>query len=130
MINKHTIVGNVGLEPRVMFTNASNTKFATIRVLTSESRKVDGEWVEETVGHNVVLWERLAEQVENQVKVGTLLYVEGPSKTRKYQDSSGKDRYITEITARTMKVLARRKEGQECPAEAEPQENMGDDVPF
>jgi len=128
MINKHTLVGNVGLEPPIRTTETSGVKFAQVRLITNYRKKINGEYQEHSEGHNVICWDRLAEIVERHVTKGTRLYVEGPSATRKYQ-KDGEDRYITEVTARELKILSGWREDSEQ-AKPEYEDQTGEDVPF
>lgn len=112
MINKVILIGNLGADPDVR-TLDSGTKVAKISIATNENyrdRKTN-EWKTNTEWHNVVLWRFLAERAEKFLKKGSLVYIEGKLTSRKYQDQEGKDRYITEIVANSLKILDRREEG-------------------
>ena len=67
--------------------------------------KNTGDQQERTEWHRVVFFNRLAEIVEQYVKKGTKLYVEGSLRTRKWQGQDGQDRYTTEIVASEMQML-------------------------
>lgn len=78
-----------------------------LSIATSESwkDKNTGEQQERTEWHRVVFFNRLAEIVEQYVKKGTKLYVEGSLRTRKWQGQDGQDRYTTEVVASDMQML-------------------------
>lgn len=101
-VNKVTLIGNVGADPEVRsFQNGG--KVANLRIATSESwkDKGTGERKERTEWHTVSITnEGLIGVVEQYVRKGSKLYVEGQLQTRKWQDQSGADRYSTEITLR------------------------------
>ena len=105
-VNKVILVGNIGNEPEVRYTG-SGSAVANISLATSESwkDKSTGENVERTEWHRVVFFNRLAEIVNEYVKKGSKLYIEGSLKTRKWQDQNGNDRYTTEIVANEMQML-------------------------
>lgn len=114
-INKVILVGRVGQEPEVKYSN-SGTAFATISLATSETwkDKQTGEQKEQTEWHRVSFVGKLAEIVGQYVKKGAKLYVEGQLRTRKWQDSTGADRYTTEVhvgIGGEMQMLDSRSEG-------------------
>ena len=114
MVNKVIIVGNVGNEPEVRMLD-SGKKVATLRIATSE-KYVDrnGEKIERTEWHTVVLWNGLADVVDKYVHKGSQLFVEGSLRTRKYE-AEGEERWITEIVAENMKLLGRAKDANDLP---------------
>ncbi len=111
MVNKVTLIGNLGADPEVRRLE-NGVAVAKIRIATNENYKdrTSGEWVTQTEWHNVVLWRHLAERSEQYLKKGKLVYIEGKLTTRKWQDQDGKDRYSTEVVANMMRLLER-KEG-------------------
>ena len=103
-INKVIVVGNVGQEPDVKQTTNGST-IVNLSIATSESWKgKDGNQQERTEWHRVVFFNRLAEIVEQFVKKGSKVYIEGSLRTRKWQ-KDGQDRYTTEIVASEMQML-------------------------
>ncbi|HCE5755256.1 TPA: single-stranded DNA-binding protein [Pseudomonas aeruginosa] len=129
-INRVTLVGNVGGDPEVRYT-ADGKAVANITLATTETwkDKQSGQQKERTEWHRVVFFGRLAEIVGEYVGKGTLLYVEGSLRTRKWKDKEGNDQYTTEVSVDfdgTMQVLARgrAKEGDNPP----PVDDM-DDIP-
>lgn len=111
MVNKVTLIGNLGRDPEVRhFENGSMVgKFP---VATNESyRDKSGEWQTITEWHDVVVWRGLAERAERMLKKGSLVYLEGKLTHRKYQDKNGIDRYITEVVASTFRVLDKKEGG-------------------
>ncbi len=98
-VNKAILVGNLGADPEIRQTQNGKT-MATFRLATSESWKDrnTGERRDHTEWHNVkVFSEGLARVVENYLRKGSKVYIEGQIQTRKYQDKDGADRYMTEI---------------------------------
>lgn len=101
-INKVIIVGNVGNDPEIK-TMQSGDKVANISIATSESwkDKATGERKERTEWHRVVIFNQpLVNVVENYVKKGSKLYVEGQLETRSYENKDGQKVYTTEIVLR------------------------------
>jgi single-strand DNA-binding protein len=108
MINRVTIVGNLGKDPEVRHLE-SGASVARFSVATNESYKdKQGEWQTQTEWHIVVVWRGLAEKAERELKKGGLVYVEGKLRTRTYQDSNGVEKSITEIDGQYLRSLERR----------------------
>jgi single-strand DNA-binding protein len=98
-VNKVILVGNVGADPEIRRTQNGNA-IANLRIATSESwrDKNTGERKEKTEWHTVVVFtEGLVKVIEQYVKKGAKLYIEGALATRKWTDQAGADRYSTEV---------------------------------
>jgi len=113
-VNKVILIGNLGADPEVKYTQQGNVPVANLRIATSErwQDKATGEWQERTEWHRVVAWRYLAERAERFLQKGKQVYIEGKLETRKWQDRDGNDRYTTEIIARDLMILGRREEGE------------------
>ena len=108
MINKVTLIGNLGRDPEVRHLE-SGAVVARLAVATNENyRDKAGEWQTLTEWHNVVLWGPAAENAERNLKKGSMVYVEGKLTTRKWQDKDGNERYTTEVRGLTFRSLDRR----------------------
>ncbi|MEZ5998309.1 MAG: single-stranded DNA-binding protein [Hyphomonas sp.] len=101
-VNKVILVGNVGQDPEVrQFQNGGQV--ASFCLATSETwkDKNTGERKERTEWHRISVFnEGLVRVVQNYVKKGSKLYIEGQLETRKWQDKDGQDRYTTEVVLR------------------------------
>lgn len=98
-LNKVTLIGNLGADPEVR-SLPSGGKVVNLSIATSESwrDKNSGERKERTEWHRVVIFsEGLVRVVEQYLKKGSKVYLEGQLQTRKWQDQSGQDKYSTEI---------------------------------
>lgn len=128
-INKVTLLGNLGADP-VVNNAPSGAKIVNLRVATSDSwkDKATGERKERTEWHRVVIFNpQLAETAERYLRKGSKVYIEGQLQTRSWKDSSGADRYTTEVVLQnynsTMVLLDSRNGGSDfAPASG------GDDV--
>ena len=110
MINKAILIGNLGADPEIRYTQ-SGTPVATFNIATTERWKdKEGQMQEQTEWHRIVVWSRLAEICGEYLNKGSRVYIEGKIQTRKWQDKNGNDRYTTEIVAREMKMLTPRGE--------------------
>ena len=97
-VNRVTIIGNLGNDPEVKYTN-SGSAIANLTVATSESwnDKATGEKKEITEWHRVVLFGKPAEVAGEYLRKGSQVYIEGQLRTRKWTDQSGQEKYTTEI---------------------------------
>lgn len=151
-VNKVTLIGNVGQTPEIKIF-PSGGRVVSFSLATSESwkDKASGERKERTEWHKVsVTNEALVKVVEQFVKKGSKLYIEGQLETRKFTTTAGAEKSVTEIVLRPYRgeiVLLDRKEDTAgetvaTPASpataavaadkaAAPQRNpMDDDIPF
>ncbi len=136
-INKAIIVGNVGQYPKSSITQSGNA-ILNFPVVTSEKwrDKNTGEQSERTEWHRVSVFGKLAEIIEPMIVKGSLVYIEGKIKTRKWQDQSGQDKYTTEIVADSVQMLGgkqerdRSTEKMEAYKNKEPSGDFNDEIPF
>ena len=106
MVNKVILIGNVGADPEVRYLDGG-VAVANLRLATTERYKnKNGENVDQTEWHNIVIWRGLAEIVEKYVRKGMRLYIEGRIRTRSWDDQNGVKRYTTEIYADNMQMLS------------------------
>jgi single-strand DNA-binding protein len=108
-VNKVILVGNLGADPEVRYL-PSGDAVANIRLATTDryKDKTSGEMKEMTEWHRVSFFGRLAEIVNEYLKKGSSVYIEGRIRTRKWQAQDGTDRYSTEIVAEQMQMLGGR----------------------
>ena len=99
-LNKVQLIGRLGADPEIkQMVNGKNV--ARLSVATSQSwkDKSTGEKKEKTEWHRVVIFnEGLVNIVQQYLKKGANVYLEGQLSTRKWRDEkSGQDKYSTEI---------------------------------
>jgi single-strand DNA-binding protein len=106
-LNKATLIGNLGKDPEVRAI-PSGAKVANFSIATTESYTgKDGNKVDKTEWHNIVMWRGLAEVAEKYLRKGSQVYIEGRLQTRSWDDQNGQKRYTTEIVADNMVMLGR-----------------------
>ncbi len=104
-INKVIIMGNATADPQYNMTNGGHA-VATLSIATNETfTDANGQKQDRAEFHRVVFWDKLADIVNQYIRKGSPLYVEGKMRTRKYNDQTGTERYITEINANEMVML-------------------------
>ncbi|GJH26848.1 single-stranded DNA-binding protein [Caballeronia novacaledonica] len=108
-VNKVILVGNLGADPETRYL-PSGDAVANIRLATTDryKDKSSGETKEQTEWHRVSFFGRLAEIVNEYLKKGSSVYIEGRIRTRKWTDQAGQERYSTEIVADQMQMLGGR----------------------
>tara|TARA_R110000868_G_scaffold80902_5_gene229379 strand:- start:1073 stop:1564 length:492 start_codon:yes stop_codon:yes gene_type:complete len=98
-VNKVILIGNVGKDPEIRRTQ-DGRPIANLSIATSETwrDKNSGERKEKTEWHRVVVFnEGLCKVIEQYVKKGAKLYIEGALQTRKWTDQAGVEKYSTEV---------------------------------
>ena len=98
-VNKVILVGNLGRDPEVRYTQ-SNQKIVHLSVATSERWKdrQSGDPRERTEWHRVVIFnEHLADIAERYLSKGSPVYLEGTLQTRKWTDQGGQEHTTTEV---------------------------------
>jgi single-strand DNA-binding protein len=148
-VNRVILIGNLGKDPEIRSLEGG-VKVANFSLATTETYKgKNGEKVESTEWHNIVLWRGLAEVAESFLKKGNSIYVEGKIRTRDWTDKDGNKRYTTEIVGDNMVMLGSKRDQQggenggsyPKPEKASPQPepheqgadlgaDSGDDLPF
>ena len=142
-VNKVIIVGNLGRDPEIRSLN-SGDKVCNLSVATSESwrDKATGEKKEKSEWHRVVIFnDNLVTVAERYLRKGSKVYIEGQLQTRKWTDSSGQEKYSTEIVLQKfrgeLQILDSKGEGQgQAPAQygssqpAQVAADIDDSIPF
>ena len=99
-LNKVQLIGRLGADPEIkQMVNGKNVARLSIATSQSWKDKNSGEKKEKTEWHRVVIFnEGLVNVVQQYLKKGANVYIEGQLSTRKWKDeSSGQDKYSTEI---------------------------------
>lgn len=96
--NKVVLLGHLGADPDIR-SLTSGGRVASFRIATSETwkDKSSGEKKERTDWHNVVVFnDGIVKVIEQYVRKGSCVLIEGKLQTRKYE-KDGTDRYVTEV---------------------------------
>lgn len=142
MLNKVTLIGNLGKDPEFRTLESGVVK-ANFSLATNENYKDrNGNWQKATEWHDIVLWRSMAERAKS-LKKGMLVYLEGKLTHRKWTDKEGRDHYTTEIVGDLLRILEKRDTPSGYPgnspsseekkpedAQIESSESHEDDLPF
>ena len=103
-LNKVQLIGNLGRDPETRYTPNGKqvAKFSMAANRTFKNN--DGETIDDTQWFNVEAWMGLAKVVEEYLKSGDRVYIEGRLKTESY-DKDGETKYFTKVVAQEMIML-------------------------
>lgn len=117
-INKAIIIGRLGKDPELRFTQ-TGVPVCRFSVATSESyTNNNGEKIENTEWHRIVIWNKLAEHANTYLKKGSQVYLEGKLKTTTYE-KEGQKHWATDIHCNVMKFIGGK------PSNSEENQNQG-----
>jgi single-strand DNA-binding protein len=106
--NRVQLIGNLGQDPEVK-TLESGKRVANFTIATREEFKnAEGQKVSESIWHNIVAWNGLADIVSKYLKKGNEVALEGKLVYRSYEDKSGVTRYVTEIVLNDLALLRKK----------------------
>ena len=114
-LNKIQLIGNVG---NINVKEVNGVKVANISLATNErgfTTKSGKEVPDHTEWHKVVLWRSLASSAEENIKVGTQIYVEGKVNSSMYTDKNGIERMSYNIVAEKYQVLGKKETANSAP---------------
>lgn len=124
-INKVIIIGNLGKDPELRYTQGG-TAVCQLSVATTRTYLKQEQKVEETEWHRVVVWGKTAEHCGQYLTKGRQVYVGGRLQTRSWDDKDGNKRYTTEVVADTVQFLGGRPGGeQRSESRSEPRSQRG-----
>lgn len=110
IVNSVRLLGNLGRDPFVK-TFDDGGKIASCSLATQHiGRDKDGNRVEDTDWHNLVIRGKLAEIAEKYLSKGSQLAIEGTLRSRRYTDASGEEKSVTEVLVNDFQMLGTKKE--------------------
>jgi single-strand DNA-binding protein len=108
-LNKVMLIGRLGTDPELKYT-PQGSPVCNFSLATDESYKdQQGNTVDRTEWHRIVLWRKLAEISGQYLRKGSLVYIEGKLTTRSWEQE-GQKKYTTEIVADSMTMLGNKQE--------------------
>ena len=136
-VNKVILLGNLGRDPEVRFTQGGTPVANFTMATTDRWNDPSGEKKEKTEWHRIVVWGKQAEIAGEYLRKGRPVFVEGSLQTREWTDRDGNKRHTTEVRAFNIQFLGRADDRGSTPGAA-PAEEMGepaggiaeDDIPF
>ena len=120
-LNKVQLIGNLGKDPEIRFT-PEGKQVATFSMAVNRTFKnKEGESIDDTQWFNIEAWTGLAKVVEDHLKTGDRIYIEGRLKTESYE-KDGETKYFTKVVVKDMIMLGSSRNGGANSDE--------DDIPF
>ncbi len=110
-VNKAILVGNLGNDPEVKYTQGGMAITKVSLATTSVRKDKDGNQQETTQWHRVTFFGKLGEIAGEYLKKGSQVYVEGEIRYDKFTGQDGVEKFFTEIVANEMQMLGGRSEG-------------------
>lgn len=127
-VNKVILLGNLGKDPEVHNFENGVKKVSFSLATTETFKNKEGQRVQQTEWHNIVVWRGLAETAEKWLHKGDTIYLEGKLKTRDYE-VNGVKKYITEVLVDNMTMVGSRRETSAPPSQGNIQEPQTDYAP-
>ncbi len=104
-INKVILLGNLGKDPDIRHLEGG-ASVANFPLATTEFYKdKNGNKVEQTEWHNIVLWRAQAEFAGKYLKKGNMILIEGKLRTRSWEDKDKVKRYTTEVVGDNVTIV-------------------------
>ena len=119
-VNKVILVGNLGNDPEVKYTQGGMAVTTLSLATTSVRKDRDGNQQERTEWHRVKLFGKLGEIAGEYLKKGRQVYIEGSIRYDKFTGQDGVEKYFTDIVADEMQMLGGGGEGGRSEGRAEP----------
>lgn len=124
-LNRVHLIGNLGRDPELRYTQ-SGKAVTNFSVATNEKWKdKDGNNQERTEWHNIVAWDRTAENCAQYLHKGSSVFIEGKLQTREWE-KDGQRRFTTEIVANQVTFLGGKGDGESSQHSAPSDSNQGD----
>src|SRR6201988_4587943 len=128
-VNKVILVGNLGKDPEMRRLDGNIPRVSFSLATTEYYKDKDGNRIEQTEWHNIVMWRTIAESAERILKKGYTIYLEGKIQTRRWQDKDGQQRSTTEIVAETFQLIRKNEGASQSSSDGGTHPNPGDGLP-
>src|SRR3546814_1695567 len=110
-INKVILVGHLGKDPEIRHMEGGVSK-ASFPLATSEIYTRDGQRVEQTEWHNIVVWRGLADVAEKYLHKGKLVYIEGKLRSLSWDRSEEHTSELKSLMRNSYTVFCLKKKQQ------------------
>lgn len=131
-LNKVQLIGNVGKEPELAYSQSGNPYLRFSIATTSSIKDKTGNWVDKTEWHNITVFGKPAETAQKFLKKGSKVFVEGKLSNSEYE-KDGVKRYSYNILVSDFEniVFLDKKDSSNTSSEPAPSvKDDGEDLPF
>ena len=135
-LNRVTLVGRLTRDPELRYIPSGAAVLSFSIAVNRRYKAQSGEWKDDTTFVDVVAWQALAERLNETLKKGSPVFVDGSLTSRSWETPEGQKRSKIEVRAMSVQPLERMgpesKEAEEQPSEEVPPEAKGEegDIPF
>ncbi len=120
-MNRVTLVGRLTRDPELRYIPSGAAVISFSLAVNRRYKAQSGEWKEDTTFVDVVAWQALAERLNETLKKGSPVFVDGSLSSRSWETPEGQKRSKIEVRAMSVQHLERMgpegKEAEEVPAE-------------
>ncbi|MBE2255058.1 MAG: single-stranded DNA-binding protein [Ignavibacteria bacterium] len=131
-LNKVQLIGNVGKEPELAYSQSGNPYLRFTLATKSSIKDKTGNWVDKTEWHNITVFGKPAETAQKFLKKGSKVFVEGKLSNSEYE-KDGVKRYSYNILVSDFEniVFLDKKDSSNTSSEPAPSvKDDGEDLPF
>lgn len=121
-VNKVFLIGNLGNDPEYKF-SPNGVGILKFSIATSEKVKKGEDWEDKTDWHNIVAFGKTAEFVQEYLKKGMSVWVEGKLANNVWEDENGVKKYSYNIIAHKITILTPK--GKQEDTAKEPEQKQG-----
>jgi len=121
-VNKVILLGRLGKDPEMRY-SPSGTAIANFSLATNHRQKSqEGEWVDKTEWHNILVFGKQAEIAGEYLKKGKQVFIEGRLQTSSWEDQQGQKKYKTEVVVNDFQMIGGRGDDEysQAPAPSKP----------
>lgn len=144
-LNRWQGIGRLGQDPGIRSTPSGQTVATLNLACQDDYQDQNGQKIERTEWIRIVIWGKAAEVFGRYTHKGSRVYIEGKLTTRKWQDKTGNDRYVSEVLVERFEFLdgkpAKVTDGPSIPIQSRPERgavspssttpsDFDDDIPF
>ena len=120
-VNQVHLLGRCGQDPEIRTVGQNNVAKASFSICTGGKYKThDGREMDDSTWHSIVAWRGLADLARRYIRKGSQIFIIGHLSYRKYTDSNGIERSVTEIIADRIELCGGRMESNPPAAPEEP----------
>lgn len=116
-LNQINLIGRVGHTPEIRI--GDQTTICNFTLAVDDRIKVNDQWTVQTEWFRCTAFGKTADIMAKYVKKGSLIFVSGKMKSRKYTGKDGTEKTSWEVTVSTLQLLDPKSEGEEQPGETQ-----------
>jgi len=108
--NRVQLIGHLGDDPVITKFDSGKVKAAFSMATTEKYKNSEGELIEDTQWHNIVMWGGMVETAEKYFKKGKEIAVLGRLTHRTFDDKEGNKKYFTEVNVNNFEMFGKKQD--------------------